>query len=423
MSSRWAGVVGLLLLAAFVVVVVVTTPWHPLPGSVPGGAVHPDAARDFTAAQIARESAYHSTIRPWGLGSLGLWLVTVVVLGFTSLGPRLVGRLPGRWLVRIALAAAGFAAVTTVITLPLDARAHVIQRSYGLSTQGWGGWFADVGRGYVVGLVGTLLALLAVMGLARLMPRRWWIAAAGAGAALVIAGSFVYPLVVEPVFNRFHPLPAGPLRSELMALAAADHVHLDDILVSDASRRTTTDNAYVSGFGASRRLVLYDTLLRHDTPAEIRVLTAHELGHVKNNDVLHGTLLGALAVAAAMCGAFVLFRDGARLPRRLGATGAADPRVVPVLLATYAVVSFAVAPVSNLVSRHIEARADAHSLMLTGESQVFIAAERKLAVHGLDDLEPPGVLYVLFATHPTAPQRIAMARDYERQQAARANGR
>lgn len=416
MGTRRAAAVGLLLLAAFVVVVVVTTPWHPLPGAVPGGHVSPDATRDFSAAQIARESAYHSAVRPWSLSSLVPWLVAALLLGFTPVGARAVGRLPLRsWWLRIAVATAGYLAVSLLVVLPFSARVHAVQRDYGLSTQGWVSWFGDVGRGYAVGLVGTLLGVLAVMGLARLMPRRWWIAAAAAGAALVIAGSFVYPLVVEPVFNNFRPLPTGELRTQLLALAASDHIHLDDILVADASRRTTADNAYVSGFGASRRLVLDDTLLRHDTPAEVRVITAHELGHVKNDDVLHGTLLGALAVAAAMCGAFVLFRDGAALPRRIGATGAADPKAVPLLLATYAVVSFLVTPVSTLVSRHIEARADAHSLSLTHDPTDFIAAQRKLAVNGLDDLDPPKILYLLFDTHPTAPQRIAMARDFERQ--------
>src|SRR4051794_11501005 len=416
MGTRRAAIVGVLLLVAFVVVVVITTPWHPLAGAVPGGHVSPDAARDFSAGQIARESAYHSAVRPWGLSSLGVWLVLAAVLGFPPLGARLVALIPSRrWIVRVFVAAAGFAALTTVILLPFSARVHAIRHDYGLTEQGWSGWFSDVTRGYGVGLVSTLLGLLAVMGLARLLPRRWWMAAAGAGAALVIAGSFVYPLVVEPVFNRFHPLPAGALRTELIALADKDHVHLDDILVSDASRRTTTDNAYVSGFGASRRLVLYDTLLHHDSPAEVRVLTAHELGHVKNNDVLHGTLLGALAVAAAMCFAFVAFHDGAPLPRRVGAVGAADPRVVPMLLAAYAVVSFAVTPLTNLVSRHIEARADAHSLALTRDPQDFISAQRKLAVDSLDELNRPYVLYLLFDTHPTAPQRLAMARNYERQ--------
>src|SRR5207302_3333035 len=213
MSTRRAAAVGVLLLVAFVVLVILTTPWHPLPGPVPGGHVHPNAGRDFTPAEIARESAYHSALRPWGLTSLGVWLVLSVVLGFTPLGARAVDRLPVRnWWARLVLAAAGYAAVLTVGALPFAAHAHAVQRRYGLSVQGWSSWFTDVVRSYGVGLVATLLGLVAVMGLARLMPRRWWIAAAAAGAALVIGGSFVYPLVVEPIFNRFHSLPAGPLR-------------------------------------------------------------------------------------------------------------------------------------------------------------------------------------------------------------------
>src|SRR3954470_1042152 len=173
MSTRRAAIVGVLLLVAFVVVVVITTPWHPLPGAVPGGHVHPEAGRDFTAAQIARESAYHSAVRPWGLSSLGVWLVLIAVLGFTPCGARLIARIPSRrWLVRVVVAAAGFAALTTVVLLPFGARVHAIRHDYGLTEQGWGGWFSDVVRGYGVGLVTTLPALLAVMALARLLPRR-----------------------------------------------------------------------------------------------------------------------------------------------------------------------------------------------------------------------------------------------------------
>src|SRR3954451_24720865 len=145
MSTRRAAIVGVLLLVAFVVVVVITTPWHPLPGAVPGGHTPPDASRDFTAAQIARESSYHSAVRPWGLSSLGVWLVLVAVLGFTPVGARLVGRIPARqWLGRVVLAAAGFAALTTVVLLPFGARVHAIRHDYGLTEQGWSGWFSDV---------------------------------------------------------------------------------------------------------------------------------------------------------------------------------------------------------------------------------------------------------------------------------------
>ena len=396
-----------LLLLGFGLVIGLTTPWHPLPGHVPGGSVTPDVSRDFSAAQIARETAYHDTIRPWGISWLALSLVVPAVFGFTPIGAALVARLrPLHWLVQVAVAVVGLTLVTTVVTLPFAARQHSIERRYGLTLQGWSGWASDIARGFGVAAVTTLLVLVVLVALARRFPRGWWMPAAVLGAGLVVAGSFLYPYVVEPVFNNFHSLPQGQLRSELLDLARSDHQPLRDILVADASRRTTTENAYVSGFGASRRLVLYDTLLRQDSPAEIRVVTAHELGHAKRDDVLHGTLEGALAVAAAMCALFLLL--GARV---------GDPRRVPMVLALYAVVGFAVSPLTNVVSRHIEARADAHSLDLTKDPTTYVAAQKQLAVTGLDDLDPSPVLYALFFSHPSPVQRLAMARDWSRQHA------
>lgn len=392
-----------LLLLAFAALVAVTTPWHPLPGTVPGGHVRPDPARDFTAAQIARETAYHDAIRPWGLSWLAVGLAVSAVLGFTPLGARVVGRVR-RWPLQVAVGAGLMTAAPLLVTLPLSARSHAIERDYGLTAQGWGGWLGDALRSYVVGGVATLLVVLVIVGVARRMPERWWLPMAALGAALVFAGSFAYPYVVEPVFNDFHSLPPGPLRTTLLQLARRDHQPLTDILVADASRRTTRENAYVSGFGASRRLVLDDTLLAKDTPAEVAVLTAHELGHAKYDDVLHGTAEGAIAVAAAMCALFLL----------LGA-GAGDPRRVPTMLALYAVVGFAVTPLTNVVSRHVEARADAHSLQLSRDPAAFVAAQKQLGVVNLDDLRPSPVLYALFFDHPTTAQRIAMARDWARQ--------
>ena len=394
-----------LLLLTFGVLVVVTTPWHPLPGVVPGGHVHPDAARDFTAAQIARETSYHDAIRPWGLTALVVSLLVPAVLGFSPLGRRLVGaarRL--HWLLQLTLGVAIVVVLTAVVTWPIGAREHAIERHYGLTLQGWGGWSTDQLRSLGVALVATWIGVAVIVTMARRLTRMWWAAAALLSAALVFGGSFAYPYVVEPVFNNFQSLPPGNLRTELLALANQDHQPLRDILVADASRRTTTENAYVSGFGASRRLVLYDTLLQQDTPAEIRVITAHELGHAKHDDVLHGTLEGALVVAAAICALFLL----------LGA-GVADPRRVPLLLALYVVVGFAVSPLTNVISRHIEARADAHALQLTADPVDYVQAQKQLALAGLDDLEPSPVLYALFFNHPSPPQRIAMARDWARQ--------
>ncbi|HWG93911.1 MAG TPA: M48 family metalloprotease, partial [Mycobacteriales bacterium] len=234
-----------------------------------------------------------------------------------------------------------------------------------------------------------------------------------ATAGLVVVVSFAYPLVVEPVFNRFTPLAAGPLRDDLLALAEREGVQVDDVLVADASRRTTALNAYVSGFGSTRRIVVHDTLLAQASDAEVRLVVAHELAHAENRDVLTGTLLGALAAAAAVV-ALALLLSWTPLLRRAGVEGPGDPRAVALVLALTALGGFLAGPVSNLVSRRVEARADVASLDLTRDPQTFVEAQRRLALANLSDLEPSRVLRLLFATHPSTTERIATAREWER---------
>lgn len=395
----------LLLLGAALAVVV---PWTPLPGADLEG----DPLRDFTQQQVAREVAFHHAIRPSSYGSLVLGLVVAAALGLTSAGSRLVGRIPGGWVAQVLLGTLALTVLGRLATLPLSARSEVVLRRYGLSTQTWATWLLDVAKGVLVAAALTALALVALVALAR-RTRRWWAWGALATAGLVVAGSFAYPLVVEPVFNRFTPLPAGELRDDLLALAERDGVAVQQVLVADASRRTTALNAYVSGFGSSRRIVVYDTLVAQATPAEVQLVVAHELGHAKERDVLVGTLLGALAAAAAVC-ALAVVLSWRPLLRRAGADGMADPRAVPLVLALIAVTTLLIAPASNLVSRRIEVRADVHALDLTRDPSTFIATQKRLALSNLSDLDPHPLAYAFFATHPGVVQRLSLAREWDR---------
>ena len=413
MSRRAPLVTLVVLLAALAAALVVAVPWTPLPGA----AIAPDPARDFSPAQIAREVAFHDALRPTSYASLVLSLVAVSVLGLTRAGGRLVRRvarpLGGGWVWQVLLGTLAVTALVRLVTLPLRARSETVLREYGLSTQTWPSWLLDVGRGLLVDTGLNALALVALVGIARVARRTWWAWGAGVTAALVVAGSFAYPLVVEPVFNSFTSLPAGPLREEVLELAARDGVAVDDVLVSDASRRTTALNAYVSGFGSSRRVVLYDTLVETATPQEVALVVAHELGHAEERDVLVGTLLGALGAAAAVCALALLLRRPIVL-RRSGADGMHDPRIVPLVLALVSVGSLVVAPASNLVSRRVEARADVHSLDLTGDPRTFAESQRRLALTNLSDLDPHPLAYALFATHPSTTERLALVREWER---------
>jgi len=416
MAPRPAALLCLVVLgAALVAALALTTPWQPLGNDA--ATVEADPRLDFTTGEIAREVGYHDAARPPALAGLVVGLVASGLLGLTPLGARVVGaagRLGGnRWPLTVALGAVAISLVLLAIRLPFAARRELLRRRVGLSTQDWPGWAVDVAKGTAVGAVLLCVVLLALFLAVRRSPDFWWAYAAVAAAGLVVVVSFGYPVVVEPIFNRFTPMADGPVRDSLLELAERDGVEVDDVLVADASRRTTALNAYVSGIGATRRIVVYDTLVRTATPSEVRLVVAHELGHVAENDVRDGTVLGALGAAAAMPLLFLLL-SWPPLLGRSGVTDLRDPRSLALVAFLITAVTTVTGPVQALVSRRVEARADIHSLELTRDPETFVDAERRLALHNLADLEPNQVLQALFASHPSTPERIALARAWAR---------
>jgi STE24 endopeptidase len=420
-ARRAALAAALLLLAATAVVIAVRTPWSLLPAPT-GVTVPPTPTGGLPQDYLDRVRAFTAAVRPASLANLALSLAVAAVLGLTKLGSRLValvgmpvrgrwGRL--RWLWQVIAGVVVLTVIAELVLLPLGAYLEVVDRRYGLSTEGWGLWARDVAVSTLISAGLTALGLVVLVALARRARRTWWAWAAGAAAALVFAGSFLWPLVIEPAFNSFTPMPAGQLRSDLFALARENGTPVDQVLVADASRRTTSLNAYVSGYGSTRRIVVYDTVLRELPDDQIESIVAHELGHVSADDVLTGTVIGALGAAAgvAALGWLLTWRP---LLRRAGADGPGDPRVVPVLLLLIAVGTLLSTPVQNLVSRQIEARADLHALNLTHDPQTFIAMQKRLARSGLLEPSPPRVLQLIFGTHPTEAERVAMAQTWER---------
>jgi STE24 endopeptidase len=407
-SLRLSLAVVLVAGAAFVVVAALVVPWHWLPGehvrAVPAGEV-------FSPAEIAKGEHVSGLLRHAAWGNLVLSVLVVGLLGFTRWGSRLVGRLPGPWWGKVVGGCLGLSLIGAVVSLPLAWSAQRVELHNGLSEQAWTSWLADRGIDLGVTWIFTSVALLVVVGLAKLAPRTWPVWGALAAAGLAMAGSFIYPVVVEPLFNDFTQLKAGPLRSDIFDLAKAEHVHIDDVLVADASRRTTTLNAYVSGFGSTRRVVVYDTLLSGLPPAETEMIVAHELGHAKHNDVLTGTVLGALGSAVGI-GLLGLLLGRRRLLRQVGADGLGDPRVVPLLLALTVVGTLLASPVQSTISRAIEARADLTALQATKDPATFIAMQKQLALRSLSDPTPPAWSQFWFGSHPTTLQRIGMAEGF-----------
>ena len=415
MSSRiWAMCVLAVLVAGVVVVAAITIPWHRPPAP---RADQLAALGQLPKDQVARARAFHAELRPGTYAALVMGLAGALALGLTPLGARLVAAI-GRpfgdnWIARAVLGGLVVVLIVDVVTLPFAAWRHTVVVKYGISTQTWGAWALDLLKSYAVGAVIGGLALLGFYSVVRLAPRGGGAFGAGGAFLLVVLVSFVLPVLVEPIFNKFTPMADGPLRTELLALAERDGVPVRDVLVADASRRTTAVNAYVSGFGPTRRIVVYDTMLSQATSDEVVSVTAHELGHAKDNDVLTGTLLGGLGAAAAVIALYLLGSWSALL-RAAGVDAIGVPEATALLVAVVTLAGLVSGPASAFVTRGIEARADAHALALTGDAATFEDMQRRLGTVNLSDPDPPTWEHVMFASHPSTVERMAAARAYAR---------
>jgi STE24 endopeptidase len=361
----------------------------------------------FSAAEVARAEAFR------GPQAALYALSTAIELGVLVLAVRR----PPAWLRGarrpvLAGAAAGalLSLATSVAPLPVGAISRQRAIDVGLVTQSWAGWAGDLVRSWGIGAAIAAAGGAFAVVLLRRAGQRWWIPASAVVVAFGAVITYAGPVVLDPIFNRFEPLPAGRTRSDVLDLARRAGVDVGEVYVVDASRRTTSANAYVTGLGRTKRVVLYDTLLEQDrrdpfTRVEVRLVVAHELGHVHFRDVPHGLLFLALVAPAGM---FAV----ARLAERLGpSTGAG---AIPPLALALALVVPVVSTVSLQLSRRIEARADSFALRLTDAPEPFIDFERRIALRNVADPDPPGWRTALLGTHPPTLERIGAAIAYQR---------
>jgi STE24 endopeptidase len=372
------------------------------------------AEQYFSREEIDRAASYHRPLYMSFALSTVLSLGYLGALAFSPFGRWLadpVDDLP-RWAYALSYAAI-VVVIGAVLRFPVSFwRGYVHEHRWRFSTQSIRGWLVDWGKSIAVSVVLTAVPLLVLIELASALHDAWPLAAAPAAAALLVFLSFVAPVVLEPLFNRFRPLEDAALVEELRVLADLARVPIRDVLVADASRRTRKENAYVSGLGKTRRVVVFDTLLRQGSPRELRLVAAHELGHRRDRHVLWMTLLGAFGSAAVVVLLWALLRWDA-VVSAISASGPFDPRVIPFVLFAAGAVELVGLPFGTTISRRWERAADRASIELTGDQEGFVEMERNLAVSNLIDLDPPRALYALLFTHPTPPERIAAAEGRE----------
>lgn len=403
--------IGVMVVA--MVIVAEGAVWLLRPGGPP---IEPEAVNEadvFDQAALERARDYRSGQRLLLLVTLGTQGIVLVglALGRPRIAARAFDRLAERPVMGSAAAGAGLSVALAVVVLPLDVWAHERSVDVGLSTQSLGPWFADFAKAAGIGAVLTGAGAALLLALVRRFERNWWLPAAGAVVAIGAVFSWLAPVVLAPLFNRFEPLAEeSRARADVLELGRRGGVDIGEVYRVDASRRSTALNAYVGGLGPTKRVVLYDTLLDRAERPELRSVVAHELGHVAHDDIPRGIAFAALV---APLGLLLVREVAGGLTERAG-VAPGSPGALPAYALGIAVASLVLGIPGNQLSRQVEASADAYALELTDDPQALIDLQRRLTVENVSDPDPPAVATLLFGTHPPAVDRIGAARAYER---------
>lgn len=368
----------------------------------------------FSPAQIQRASDFRDGQRLLGLASLAVEGTVLVVLAIwrPPVVRRALDRASRRPLLGAAAVGAGLSIAIALVATPFGVALNDRARDVGLSTQGTAAFLGDAGKSALIGALLAAGGAAIAVAMLRRLGRHWWIGGSVAVVGIAAVFTWLAPVLLDPVFNRFEELPAGRTRSEVLRLGDRAGVRIGHVYRIDASRRSTAINAYVNGLGPTKRVVIYDNTLRRLPAPQLRSVVAHELGHVKSDDIVRGIAWVALA---APLGVLLVQLGAGALSRRVG-DDPRSPAALPALALTMALALLGLGVVSNQLSRRVEARADSFALELTGDPKAFIALQERLALSNVADPRPPGALQWLFGTHPDTMQRIGAAVSFEHEQ-------
>jgi STE24 endopeptidase len=384
---------------------------------LPGRFARPPFAGRFTPEAYARSRAYALERMAFG-GVARLWsAVLTLALLFSGILPwwdRLLERVCGDGLSRGALFLAGLAAVPALLQLPFSAwSAFRIEGKYGFNTLTWGLFWRDAARGLLLAAALGLPVLYALMAFFRYAGGHWWLGAMAAALGYQAILMVLYPAFIAPLFNRFTPLEEGDLKRLLLELAARLRFPAAGIFVMDGSRRSLHSNAYFTGFGRFRRIVLFDTLLRQMEPKEIASVLAHEIGHYKLKHIAklmaaQAFMLGAILFLAALALRWPALYQAFGFAAGPAAGAFAGPPAPGLYLffALFSVLGPLFAPFGNALSRRHEYEADAFAVRTTGDASSMQSALIKLSEGNLSNLTPHPWYSAYHYSHPTVTERV-----------------
>jgi STE24 endopeptidase len=386
-----------------------------------GDAFDPAAATAAYLAQLPPEIHARAQAYTQGGHWILLWsaLIAVAIAGLVLRSGVLVRVRRAVWgtglraAVAVLTTVAAYVVIETALRLPWAAYEDWWrERSYGLASQGFGGWLGDTLIMGAIALVATLLLMGAVYALILRTPRTWWLWSAGVTGVLIVVLMVISPVFIQPLFNRFTPAPAGPVRDAVTALARANGVPSDRIVIYDGSRQSNRYTAHVAGLFGTARIAMSDVMFaKRADMAEVRAVVGHEMGHYVRGHVLINAGLYSLL---ALCVFFLvdrLFAPVLALSGAKGVQGLADPAGFPVIVIILTVAGLLGTPVTSTITRMQESDADRFSLAAAREPDGLARALVKTVEYRA--ATPSRVEEFIFYSHPAVGRRILRAMQWK----------
>jgi len=343
----------------------------------------------------------------------GLYAVAVAALllwtGISARMRNIAQRISRSRFWQVPIYVAMFIAATVVLTFPLSVYENFFrEHAYGLSNQNFVQWFRDFAVGFAVQLVLAAIALTLIYAVIRATKRTWW--AWGTLVAVVLSAgvTMAVPVFISPLFNHYYPLAESPIKEKILSLAKANGIPVDNVYEFDASKQSKRVSANVSGLFGTTQVSLNDNLMNRSTPAEIEAVLGHEMGHyVLSHSIIGTTWLGLLILVA-----FLFLDWGYRaLTNAFGGNwdvrNIDDPAGLPVFVALLSIFFVLATPVTNTISRTLEAQADIFGLNAARQPDGFATATLKLSEYR--KLDPSPLEEFIFYDHPSGRTRIAGA--------------
>lgn len=299
-------------------------------------------------------------------------------------------------------------------TLPISYLSYSLTKKYHISTQTIASWMKDQFIDFWLNY-GTMLILVSVLyWLIKKSTKRWWLYAWLLSIPFTLFMMFIQPIVIDPLYNDFYPLKDKQLEAEILEFASKANIPAEHVFEVNMAQKTNSLNAYVTGIGSNARIVLWDTTLNKLSDQQILFIMAHEMAHYVEKHIYFNI---ATSLILSLIGLYLTSKIMNLIVNRLGTvlniTTIQDIRSLPLFLMIISMLLFLSSPVSNLISRYQETRADRYAIEMTKNTEAGITTFQELTRSGLSQVNPPVLVKIFRYGHPTMLERISTLEEYE----------